>query len=109
VWNDDGLDTTYVDVLNDPIKLFYDTQSIRRGGRFGGEDDFGAEIEEALSPVRSFDLEVVGILEHVEDVWGGRGGNDAIYKSFPRGGGAQARTGRRRLVDGCFNFLRYSR
>jgi len=81
VWGDGDRDAVYVDVFNDPIRLYYDTESLWRGARFGGgdDDDFGLEIEEALAPIRSFDLEVVGILEHVDDMWGGMGGNDAIY------------------------------
>ena len=65
---------TLVDVLNDPLRLFYDTESFWRG--MFQDDDGGMEIEEAFRPIRSFELEVVGVLNPDEwDHWN----NGVIY------------------------------
>jgi ABC-type lipoprotein release transport system permease subunit len=81
VWGDGDADTIYVDVFNDAIRLYYDTDSLWRGRVFGmgDDDDFGMDLEEAFTPIRSFDLQVVGMLEHEIDMWGWDGGNDTIY------------------------------
>ncbi|MCL2223749.1 MAG: ABC transporter permease [Defluviitaleaceae bacterium] len=78
VWGDGDRDAVYVDVMNDPIRMYYDINSLFRGRFMGEDDEFGIGLEEAMTPVRSFDLEVVGVLEHVVDMWGWDGGNDTI-------------------------------
>jgi len=60
---------TFVDVLNEPIRLYYDMSFLNRRWQMGGisEDDFGEDIAEAFRPIRSFEVDVVGVL----DVHGG--------------------------------------
>lgn len=65
---------TLVDIHNDPIRLYYDTSSFWNafwGGARGGmdDDDFGVDMEEAFRVVRSFELNVVGVLERETDMW----------------------------------------
>ena len=52
-----------VDVINAPIRMYYDTNHFFRNMWRGGDDDFGVDIEDAFRVVRSFDLNVVGVLE----------------------------------------------
>jgi ABC-type antimicrobial peptide transport system permease subunit len=79
-WGDGDADVQYVDVLNDPIRVYYDRNSLWRGRMMDDDDNGGGmEIADAFTPVRSFDLNVVGILEYIPDPWGWDGGNDAIY------------------------------
>ena len=67
---DESLIETFVDVMNDPIRLYYETEHFWRGGRMGGgEDEFGEAIEDAFRPVRSFELNVVGVLENQGNQW----------------------------------------
>jgi len=69
---------TLVDVFNDPMRLYYELEHFRRRPGMGGDDDFGEAIEDAFRPVRSFELNVVGVLEHEGegwDIWG----SDVIY------------------------------
>lgn len=70
--------TTLVDIYNDPIRIYYDTMSFWRGRRFPGiveDDDFGLDMEEAFTPVRSFDINIVGVIAQteLETRWGGSG------------------------------------
>jgi len=58
---------TLVDVFNSPIRLYYETEHFwrRPGPSMGGGDDyFGTAVEDAFVSVRSFDLDVVGVLNH---------------------------------------------
>ena len=57
---------TYVDIFNDPMRLYYDTSVLWRDRM--GQDDGGMEIEEAFRQIRSFELNIVGVLEH-NDGW----------------------------------------
>jgi len=70
---------TLVDVYNDPMRLYYETEHFRRRPGMGGDDYFGTAIEDAFRPVRSFELSVVGVLDHEPrdqwDIWG----SDVIY------------------------------
>ena len=79
---------TYVDVFNDPIRLYYDDAVLpspfrffvgggmgggvvmMEGGGGGGDDDFGMDMEDAFRVFRSFDVDVVGVLEYQPDPWG---------------------------------------
>ena len=69
-WNLWGMDLDdierFVDVYNDPIRISYDRRlapSFWSSWGMVGEDDMGGiELEDAFSPIRSFDLEVVGVL-----------------------------------------------
>ena len=83
-WNLWGMDfdnlVTYVDVMNDPIRISYDQRlappawggggffRIAGGGGvfmsdFGMDDDVGGTaVEDAFAPIRAFDLDVVGVL-----------------------------------------------
>jgi len=54
---------TFVDIYNDPIRLYYDQSIMWRGGGRGDDDDGGVDIEEAFRVVRSFELDIVGVLE----------------------------------------------
>ena len=80
-----------VDIFNSPIRIYYDQASLpwgRGGGMFffgggggfatvvgggggGMDDDFGIDMEEAFRVFRSFDAEVVGVLEEIPSPWGG--------------------------------------
>ena len=55
---------TYVDIYNAPIRMYYDLSSLRLGGF---EDEGGIDIEEAFRPVRSFELNIVGVLEPISE------------------------------------------
>ena len=77
---------TYVDILNDQIRLYYDDAvmpspsfMIRgggggmimiEGGMGGSDDDFGQDMEDAFRVFRSFEVDVVGVLEEQPDPWG---------------------------------------
>jgi ABC-type antimicrobial peptide transport system permease subunit len=64
---------TLVDIHNDPLRIYYDTQ-MRIG--MGNEDFGGIDLEEAFQITRSFPLEIVGVLEHYDGgMWGGRNNN----------------------------------
>jgi len=65
---------TLVDIFNDTIRMSYDTESFWRG--MMPDEDGGMELEEAFRPVRSFELNIVGVLEPDEwDHWN----NGVIY------------------------------
>lgn len=54
-----------VDIFGDPIRIYYDMSRffMTIHGRGGMDDDFaGMDIEEAFTPVRSFDINVVGLI-----------------------------------------------
>ena len=90
--NEDTDVETYVNVLNDPIRLYYDSAVLPSphffmgggmggmvvigggGGGFdgGGGDDFGMDMEDAFRVFRSFEVDVVGVLEELPNPWGGR-------------------------------------
>jgi len=76
-------DTQLVDVMNDSIHLFYNFDSFYNSRDWGygyADDDFGMDIEESYEPVRSFEINVVGLLEapdSTEMMW--RGGGNEIY------------------------------
>jgi len=77
---------TYVDILNDAIRLYYDSDVLPSpfrffgggmggmvvvgGGGGGSNDDFGLDFEEAFREFRSFEVDVVGVLEELPDPWG---------------------------------------
>jgi len=79
---------TYVDIFSDPIRLYYDDAVLPSprffmsggmggmvvvgGGGFGGgmDDDFGVDMEDAFRVFRSFEVDVVGVLEEQPDPWG---------------------------------------
>jgi ABC-type antimicrobial peptide transport system permease subunit len=81
-WNFSPDVPTLVDVINDPIRIEYDTNAFwnTRTWGWGNDDDFGMDIEEDFNPVRSFDINVVGLIEtpSVEAMMWGRGGH-TIY------------------------------
>lgn len=81
LWGEGDPYATYVDIFNDPIRLYYDTDSLWRGRNMGmgDDDDIGMGFEEAFTPVRSFELNVVGALEHIPDPWGWSRGETTIY------------------------------
>jgi len=65
---------TFVDIYNDPIQMFIDPDVLwrRRMAMWTrGADDGGGgmEIEEAMRPARSFELEIVGVLEPMGSEW----------------------------------------
>jgi len=60
---------TLVDIYNDPIRLYYDPNSHPFRWGWWGDDGGGVEIEEAMRTFRSFDIEVVGVLEPTGDQW----------------------------------------
>jgi len=67
---------TLVDVINDPIRFYYDTSILWRGRHMDDEDDGGMDFDEAFRVIRSFDLNVVGVLVADEfEHWN----NDVIY------------------------------
>ena len=89
-WNPDAEE--YVDVLNSPIRVYYDQASLPwggfgggirmfggggmvfiEGGGFGGgmDDGGGIDMEEAFRVFRSFEADVVGVLEEIPSPWGG--------------------------------------
>ena len=86
VWDSmSGEVDTYVDIFNDPIRLYYDSEVMPSpwrfmGGGMGGmvvvgggggmDDDFGMDLEEAFREFRSFDVEIVGVFEEIPDPWG---------------------------------------
>jgi len=78
---------TYVDVLNDPIRLYYDNAVLpspfsfvvrggggmvmmEGGGMGSGDEDFGQDMEDAFRVFRSFEVDVVGVLQEQPDPWG---------------------------------------
>ncbi|MCL1843714.1 MAG: ABC transporter permease [Defluviitaleaceae bacterium] len=75
---------TYVDIFNDPLRIYYDMNVLWRSIRWGDDDDGGGvAIDEAFAPVRSFPFEVVGLLEHYEtDRWDSPRSNRAIYMNI---------------------------
>jgi len=75
LWNMD-LDNIdhFVDVLNDPIQLSYDSRLAPPAwtSRFPGEDeddDMFDDIADFFRPLTRIDLNVVGVLERTADVW----------------------------------------
>lgn len=68
---------TLVDVQNDAISIFYDTSQFWNTRDFGWgsavQEDVGIEIEEDFVPVRSFEIDVVGVIRptEIEMRWGG--------------------------------------
>ena len=60
---------TLVDVFNDPIRLSYDWSLIWGGASPGDEDDGGIDISDAFRPIRSFEADVVGVLEPQFEAW----------------------------------------
>jgi ABC-type lipoprotein release transport system permease subunit len=80
LWDDDD-DTELVDIYNDDIRIYYDTSRFWNsrdwgwgwGGGGGMDDDVGMDIDEAMTPLRSFDIEVVGVIEEVNSGMWGRG------------------------------------
>ena len=61
---------TFVDIFNDPIRLYDDPSMLWRRMRGAmGDDDGGMEIDEAFTPTRSFELNIVGVLERTADEW----------------------------------------
>ena len=61
---------TFVDIFNDPIRMYYDTSVLWRGRFMGDDDDGGMEFDDGLRQIRSFDMNVVGVLESNEmDHW----------------------------------------
>ena len=73
---------TLVDIYNDPIRLFYDFDHFWRTRDWGGgssNDDFGTDMEEAFTTVRSFDIDIVGVIKADDNfMFTGRWG-DTIY------------------------------
>jgi len=60
----------FVDIFNDPIRMYYDTEAMWRRIWQTGADDGGMEIEETFRQIRSFELNIVGVLEPNEwDHW----------------------------------------
>lgn len=53
---------TFVDIHNDPIRLYYDDSFFWRD-RMMQDEDGGVELDDAFRPVRSFELNIVGVLE----------------------------------------------
>jgi ABC-type lipoprotein release transport system permease subunit len=68
---------TYVDVFNDPIRIYYDSSAFWNSVYQSGDDFMGVAIDDAFEVVRSFPLNVVGVLEHNENDM--RGENHQIY------------------------------
>jgi len=61
---------TFVDIYNDPIQMFYDSEFLWRRRMAGmGSVDGGMEIEEAMRPARSFELDIVGVLAPRGSEW----------------------------------------
>ncbi|MCL2386163.1 MAG: ABC transporter permease [Defluviitaleaceae bacterium] len=81
MWMDDP--ETLVDIHNDPIRAYYDMSWFwnrmgwggGRGGGFGGDDDFGISIDEGFTPIRSFDINMIGVTTAPEFMWS----SDRIY------------------------------
>ncbi|MCL2198607.1 MAG: ABC transporter permease [Defluviitaleaceae bacterium] len=69
---------TLVDIHNDSIRIYYDDSQFwntRDWGWGGGmiEEDFGLDLEEDFAPVRSFEINIVGVIQppEIELRWGG--------------------------------------
>jgi len=56
---------TYVDIHDAPIRMYYDANHFWNTMR--GGDDGGIAIEDAFQPVRSFELNIVGVLEPINE------------------------------------------
>jgi len=75
-WNMWGIDLneveTFVDVINDPIRISYDRRlapPVWSGSMFDEEDDEGGvDIEEAFRPITAFDLDIVGVLARTSEM-----------------------------------------
>ncbi|MDR0271952.1 MAG: ABC transporter permease [Clostridiales bacterium] len=78
-WNFSDDVETLVDVYNDPIQFTYDTDSFWRRAWGGGEDDYGEAIEDAMTPTRYFDINIVGVISSPEMSMFSRDWGDTIY------------------------------
>ncbi|MCL1862763.1 MAG: ABC transporter permease [Defluviitaleaceae bacterium] len=70
---------TLVDIHEDSIRIYYDTSQFWNtrdwGWGFGGmvDEDFGLDLEEDFAPLRSFEINIVGVIQppEIELRWGG--------------------------------------
>lgn len=64
MWGDSSDIPVYVDLHNAPIRLYYDTSHLWNSMMV---EEGGMAIEDAFRPVRSFELNVVGVLDPISE------------------------------------------